>query len=153
MASFQRVASFNGGQVKLDLKRLGEAIRLRRKWLGWSLIELSEMSGVSAGFISDLENGKGGRPNVEYLFHVTTSLGTTIDALIDSTIGPRQQCAGADESAEDMPVPPSLMDFARAHDLGPDEVRMLATLNYRGRRPKDPGAWQAIYDVIRLLSR
>ena len=41
-----------------DAKAFGEAIRKRRKELGYTQSWLSEFSGFSISFISDLENGK-----------------------------------------------------------------------------------------------
>ena len=41
-----------------DAKSFGEAIRKRRKELGYTQAWLSEFSGFSISFISDLENGK-----------------------------------------------------------------------------------------------
>ena len=41
-----------------DAKSFGEALRKRRKELGYTQVFLSEFSGFSVSFISDLENGK-----------------------------------------------------------------------------------------------
>ena len=41
-----------------DAKTFGETIRKRRKELGYTQAYLSEFSGFSVSFISDLENGK-----------------------------------------------------------------------------------------------
>ncbi len=41
-----------------DSKQLGEVIRERRKKLGYTQGYLSEVTGYSASFISELENGK-----------------------------------------------------------------------------------------------
>ena len=41
-----------------DAKSFGETIRRRRKDLGYTQAFLSEFSGFSVTFISDLENGK-----------------------------------------------------------------------------------------------
>lgn len=41
-----------------DAKSFGETIRRRRKELGYTQAFLSEFSGFSVTFISDLENGK-----------------------------------------------------------------------------------------------
>jgi len=41
-----------------DAASFGEAIRKRRKELGYTQSWLSEFSGFSVSFISDLENGK-----------------------------------------------------------------------------------------------
>ncbi len=42
----------------IDAKSFGNAIRERRKKLGYTQAFLSEFSGFSVSFISDLENGK-----------------------------------------------------------------------------------------------
>lgn len=41
-----------------DTKSLGEAIRIRRKELHYTQAYLSEFTGLSVSFISDLERGK-----------------------------------------------------------------------------------------------
>lgn len=41
-----------------DSKSLGEAIRLRRKELHYTQAYLSEFTGLSVSFLSDLERGK-----------------------------------------------------------------------------------------------
>ena len=41
-----------------DAKEFGEALRRRRKNLGYTQAFLSEFCGLSVTFISDLENGK-----------------------------------------------------------------------------------------------
>ena len=41
-----------------DSKSLGQAIRVRRKELNYTQAYLSELTGLSATFISDLERGK-----------------------------------------------------------------------------------------------
>ena len=45
-----------------DTKAFGEAIRKRRKELGYTQAYLSEFTGMSVSFLSDLENGK---PTIE----------------------------------------------------------------------------------------
>ncbi len=41
-----------------DSKAFGQALRARRKELGYTQAYVSEVSGLSISFISDLENGK-----------------------------------------------------------------------------------------------
>lgn len=41
-----------------DMKGLGEAIRKRRKELGYTQSFLADYAGVSTSFLSELENGK-----------------------------------------------------------------------------------------------
>lgn len=45
-----------------DAKSFGEAVRSRRKQLGYTQAYLSEFTGFSVSFLSDLENGK---PTIE----------------------------------------------------------------------------------------
>src|SRR5712691_12271146 len=125
----------------VDLNRLGQNVRFQRKGRGWSLSELEEHSGVPKAYISDLENGSGGKPNIQYLFQIATTFGTTIDALIR---GPE-----AEATPEQMSLlPPGLQELAQEAGLSDDEVQMLAGLNFRGNRPRDKDSWRAIFDVI-----
>ena len=41
-----------------DAASLGNAIRSRRKWLNYTQGYISEITGLSVSFLSDLENGK-----------------------------------------------------------------------------------------------
>lgn len=41
-----------------DIKELGTAIRSRRKELGYTQAFLADYAGISASFLSELENGK-----------------------------------------------------------------------------------------------
>lgn len=41
-----------------DSKTFGQAIRNRRKFLGYTQSELSKFTGLSVSFLSDLERGK-----------------------------------------------------------------------------------------------
>lgn len=54
----------------IDSKDLGEAIRKRRKELGYTQAYLSDFTGFSVSFISDLERGK-----------ATAEIGKTIDLI------------------------------------------------------------------------
>lgn len=137
--------------MEIDLKRLGENIRYFRQGKNLSLADLAAKSGVSKTYISDLENGLGGRPNVQYLYRIATALETTIDALINLSLKPSQRKAVPSHSRE--PLPPGLEEFAKQERLEPHQIDMLATLNFRGNRPKDADAWKLIYDTIKMASR
>lgn len=130
----------------LDLTRLGQNIRFQRLGRGWSLADLAEKSGVPKAYISDLENGTGGKPNVQYLYQIATALGVTIDFLIQGASDERES-----KESEDF-LPPGLREFADERALTADEVSMLAGLNFRGNRPRDRDSWRAIYEVIKLAS-
>ena len=131
----------------LDLSRLGRNIRFQRQGRGWSLADLEERSKVPKAYLSDLENNKGGKPNIQYLFQVATAFDTTVDALIHG------ESEGSDVGDEMPHLPPGLREFADEEGLTEREVRMLAGLNFRGNRPRDKAAWRTIYEVIKLASK
>jgi transcriptional regulator with XRE-family HTH domain len=137
--------------MEIDLKMLGQNIRYLRQGRNLSLADIAAKSGVSKAYISDLENGLGGRPNVQYLYKIALTLETTIDTLINLSLKPAQRKAVAAVSKE--PLPPGLEEFAKQERLEPQQIEMLARLNFRGNRPKDPDAWKLIYDTIKMASR
>jgi transcriptional regulator with XRE-family HTH domain len=137
--------------MEIDLKMLGQNIRYLRQGKNLSLADLTVKSGVSKTYISDLENGLGGRPNVQYLYKIAIALDTTIDALINLSLKPSQRRAIPAVNKE--PLPPGLEEFAKQERLEPQQIEMLARLNFRGNRPRDPDAWKLIYDTIKMASR
>ena len=137
--------------MEIDLKRLGENIRYLRQGKNLSLADLTAKSGVSKTYISDLENGLGGRPNVQYLYKIAIALETTIDTLINLSLKSSQRKAIPVVSKE--PLPPGLEEFAKQERLEPQQIEMLARLNFRGNRPKNADAWKLIYDTIKMASR
>lgn len=134
--------------MELDLKQLGQNIRFLRLGRGWSLADLAEHSKVSKAYLSDLENGSGGRPNIQYLYQIAMALGTTIERLISGS----PESSTPTEEAMTGELPPGLQDFAREQALEAGEIEMLAKLHFRGNRPRDAEAWRAIYQVIKAVS-
>ena len=61
-----------------NTKELGKMIRQRRKELGYTQGFLSEYSGLSASFISNLENGKDTAEIVKIMF-LTSLLGLDME--------------------------------------------------------------------------
>ena len=133
--------------MALDLERLGQNIRTQRTGRGWSLAELAEKAGISKAYLSDLENGKGGRPNIQYLLQVASALETTIESLVGEA--PTVEEGRRGELAV---LPAGLSEFAGRAKLTTDEVRMLAQLHFRGNRPRDPESWSAVYQVLKAVS-
>jgi len=138
--------------MEIDLKRLGENIRYLRQGKHWSLNDLAEASKVSKAYISDLENGSGGRPNIQYLYAIATTLGTSLDGLVNESLSSPERRTNKRPVTREQ-LPPGLEEFARITKLEPDEVDMLAKLNFRGNRPRDLEAWKLIYDAIKIASR
>lgn len=138
--------------MEIDLKRLGENIRYLRQGKNWSLADFAGECGVSKAYISDLENGTGGRPNIQYLFKIAVALETTLDTLVNQSIrAPQKKTSRVGRGGD--PLPPGLEEFAGQEGLEPEQTDMLAKLNFRGNRPKDAHAWRLIYNAIRIASR
>lgn len=66
---------------EINLGGIGEKISLLRKELGYTMRDLSEYTGLSIGFLSNLETGKNS-PTVENLQRVAVALQTDVVELI-----------------------------------------------------------------------
>lgn len=62
--------------------QLGARIRLLRREKGLSLRALAEQGGLSAGHLSQVENGKAENVGLETLGRIATALGTTLPQLV-----------------------------------------------------------------------
>ena len=69
--------------TRLDLEKLGHKVRFYRQGKGWTITALAEKSGVSKAYISDLENGVAGKPNIQYVFAIAVALEVTLDELLE----------------------------------------------------------------------
>ncbi len=135
----------------IDLKRLGENIRLARTGKGWSLSALAEASGISKSYISDLENGVAGRPNIQYVFSLARAMDTTLDRLIEGTI-PADK---VETSSINVPtdLPPGLAELKQEMRLSDDDVERIATMHFRGNRPRDKEGWRYLLNTLNMLGQ
>ncbi len=135
----------------IDLKKLGATIRFLRQGKNWALSDLAEQSGVSKAYISDLENGVAGKPNIQYVFNIAVALDVTLDDLLkDSTAKERRakKRIGGD-------LPPGLAELQKelalsGDVLSDDDLEMLAQVNFRGNRPRDMEGWRFVLQAIRM---
>ena len=133
----------------LDLVRLGQTIRSLRLGKGWSLSDLAEQSGVSKAYISDLENGNAGKPNIQYVYSVATALDVTLDELLGES-KPKSQRAEKRKSED---LPPGLLELQQELDLTTEDVELLADMNFRGHRPRDKEGWRFLLEALRMVSQ
>jgi transcriptional regulator with XRE-family HTH domain len=139
--------------AQIDLKKLGSKVRFLRQGKGWSLADLAEKSGVSKAYISDLENGLAGKPNIQYIFSVAMELDVTLDELLrDTTV--KEARARKRRSPDELP--PGLAELQQELALAPEtalsdeEVDRLAQVNFRGSRPRDKEGWRFVLQAIRM---
>lgn len=122
---------------------VGARIRRYREELDLSLSDLAERAEVSKGYLSVLENDSGDenrRPSGTTLLRVATALGITIGDLLGES----------NDAAELADLPPGLREFAEEHGLPETDIRMLAQIEFRGKRPRSAEAWQFVYQAIQL---
>ncbi len=135
----------------IDLKKLGATIRFLRTGKNWALADLADKSGVSKAYISDLENGVAGKPNIQYVYNIAVALDVTLDDLLkDSTA--KEQRARRRASAD---LPPGLAELQdelalSGNALSEDDVENLAQVNFRGNRPRDKEGWRFVLQAIRM---
>ena len=135
----------------IDLKTLGENIRLARTGKGWSLTALAEASGISKSYISDLENGVAGRPNIQYVFSLARAMDTTLDRLIEGTTpSDKVERRGMTVPAE---LPPGLAELKQEMHLSDDDVERIATMHFRGNRPRDKEGWRYLLNTLNMLGQ
>ena len=81
-------------------KDISERVRTLRKEQDWSLEKLAQMSGLSKGYLSMIENREK-NPTISTLVKIALGLGVSIDYLI---------------TGNQRPSPPTKMSMVRAHE-------------------------------------
>jgi transcriptional regulator with XRE-family HTH domain len=118
-----------------DTPSFGDRVRAQRKAQKLSQQELAQQIGISRNYLSEIERGE------------STNLSWQVRAKIGSLLG-----LESDRLETDTPnqLPPGLAEFATAAKLPPDDIRMLAGLQYRGQQPSTPDKWELLYNVIKM---
>ncbi len=120
-------------------RTVGQRVRKYREAQGYSLTDLARASGVSRSYLYQVESGESS-PTEEKLVALARALGVSASDLLG-------------ESAEVSDVPRELAEFAREKNLQPDDVRMLSRISYRGKRPTTREGWEALFSVIKAVSK
>lgn len=142
--------SFQGGENVCEMNDLGQRIKHRRTELKWTLAELSAQSGLSKGFLSDLENGNRKSANGASLAAISKALGVSTDFLIS---GDRQ----IRESGGQLDIPGSLATFAQQAGLSFSHTAMLLQLRkqilaFRSESRSedlDEFDWKPFYEAVK----
>ncbi|MCU1399653.1 MAG: transcriptional regulator, family [Acidimicrobiales bacterium] len=124
----------------LSPNTIGGRVRTLREEIGMSLGELETLSGVSKSYIWNLENKEQHqRPSGETLYALAKALGTTMSDLLGRQL----------LSAEATQIEPSLQAYADEAGLSDGDVRMLASIKFRGGSPQTSERWAFIYNAIK----
>lgn len=136
--------------TRIDLNKLGEGVRFLRQGKGWSQARLAEESGVPKAYISDLENGEAGKPNIQYAYSIAVALDVTLNDLL-ADAAPKQPKSRTRKQDEELP--PGLRELQQELKLTDQDTEMLAQLNFRGHRPRDKEGWRFLWDAIKVVSQ
>lgn len=126
---------------------LGSRVRALRRRQKLSLADLARLSGVSKGYLSQVERSLTVRPSAATIFAIAEALGTTVSELFEG------KAPGADRPSDGGQVPASLQEFALEAGLPPTDIDMLAGIRYRGVQPRDKEDWRYLYESIRRSIR
>jgi|GEM_PF-1425060 len=105
---------------------IGERLRAARRERNMSLADLARVTGLSKGFISQVESGKS-NPSLASLRKLTAALGLPAGAFLDDTQEARVLPSGTMERETQDPQisnPPVLQVFSLASSKGPGWVRI-----------------------------
>lgn len=108
----------------------GSRIKRWREERGLSQAQFAELIGISRNYVSQLERG------------VSTNLSLNVARRISDELG-------MDLVPPTPSVPESLRLFAEQDELEPEDVRVLAAIEYRGQKPQTVEAWRLLHLAIR----
>ena len=130
------------------MSNLGERIKARRVDLGWTQDQLAKKSGISKGFLSDLENGKR-NVSAENLMGIAQVLNVSLDFLMkgDDTLPPRKE----------IQIPASLSEFASLEGLSFRQAltllqmrgQILANRSAGTRSATEDFDWRKLYESVK----
>lgn len=124
---------------KAEAAALGKRLTDYRRERGLTLSGLAVKAKLSKSYISAMEAGEAPRPSGQTLYAIAEALGVTMSDLL----GRRLLTEAPTE------LPPSLVEFAGQHGLPEADLRMLASINFRGDQPQTAQRWAHIYSAIR----
>lgn len=125
-----------------DFKGISDRIRRFRDDAGLSLTALAAKAGISKSYLHRLESGAvdAPRPSGKTLYALAEALGVTMSDLLGRKLLVRN-------STE---VPQALRAFAQEEGLPESDVRMLASIEFRGEQPRTVERWRYIYNAIEM---
>jgi transcriptional regulator with XRE-family HTH domain len=123
----------------MEVTSFGQKVRTRRIEEGWSQEELARKADISRNYLSQIERGMATNLSWQVVERLRVALGLSRSEI-------------SEEHWNQSRLPPSLAEFARKANLAPDDVEMLAQIQYRGKQPNTPEEWQLLYNAIRIAT-
>ena len=124
----------------------GYKIREVRQERGLSMSQLARDAGVSKSYLSQIENGNSKQPSATILLKIATALDSTLAHIINVP-RPVYGLHIYDEVHESLK---EMVDrFGDQLDIAPEDIYMLAQINYRGRTPDTAEGWLHILLAVK----
>lgn len=130
------------------MSSVGERIKQRRLDLGWTQEQLCTKAGISASFLSDLENGKRS-VSASNLLDIARALSVSLDYLMTGK--------ASNEEPTEVSIPASLARFAAEERLSLRQTLMLLDMQkqivaHRSAKKKDgleAVDWRKFYEGVK----
>lgn len=125
--------------------QLGETLRRLRKNQKLTLVKVSEATGLSVSFLSDLEREKA-RPSQESLEKLAEFYGVDISQLVEDT-------DYSTKSLEEKILPPGFQAFLdEVKEVDEEMQDLLLQVEHRSkRRPQNSEDWKALYYSLKMI--
>ena len=126
---------------------LAENLKRLRMQKQLSQPDLAATSDLSKGYVYMLEAGEMTNPSLDTLFQISKALDCTIADLV----GQPRTTLKADPGLE---IPDALREFAKrqkreGEPVTDEELRSLAHMQYRGKRPQSVEDWAYVYEFLK----
>ena len=108
----------------------GSRVKQWRKERGLSQTQFAELIGISRNYVSQLERGISTNLSLRVARRICNELGMDLDP-------PKPN------------VSESLRKFAEQEGLEPEDVQVLAAIEYRGQKPQTVEAWRLLHYAIK----
>lgn len=125
---------------------LAERLRELRSERGWRLKDLSEQSGLSVPYLSDLERGRT-NPSLETL----NTLARTYDMSVQDLLEPTDFAGERTPAALPKGLAELLADPILGKEITPDWQKTLSRIELRGKRPQSKRDWYEIFLHLRRV--
>lgn len=111
----------------------GNLVKETRLGMGFSQSKLAEKADVSRNYLSQIERGIATNLSLDVKSRLCTELGIALDGGVTDNL------------------PKGLPEFSAKNNLPENDIRMLARLEYRGRKPESLEEWNLLYKVIKSV--
>jgi transcriptional regulator with XRE-family HTH domain len=130
--------------------RTGEIIRKVREAKKLTQEQLSTLTGLSKGFLSDVENDKRNTSSGNIL-RIANALNVSVDYLLGSGIAKPARIRGPEVFPEELSVAARKLNlsYAQASELLSAQRSIIAHRNDRGRRMFTAEDWIQFYNLIK----